>query len=159
MKKIITESFGENININKFKEILLKFNYIKDIQTIRNIASGNTMCPNINDLIKILKACSFNCPDYLFSKDEASNIYNYATQYKILRGKAGRSIKPKIFDALKKMDIDFDGKPLRVDYNSDGSINLGSNITDEPEAWIVEVFNNYKVFKEKKNNLLNKVIF
>ena len=57
------------------------------------------------------------------------------------------------------MDIDFDGKPLRVDYNSDGSINLGSNITDEPEAWIVEVFNNYKVFKEKKNNLLNKVIF
>jgi hypothetical protein len=159
LKKIITESFGENININKFKEILLKFNYIKDIQTIRNIASGNTMCPNINDLIKILKACSFNCPDYLFSKDEASNIYYHATQYKILRGKAGRSIKPKIFDALKKMDIDFDGKPLRVDYNSDGSINLGSNITDEPEAWIVEVFNNYKVFKEKKNNLLNKVIF
>ena len=57
------------------------------------------------------------------------------------------------------MNIDFDGNPLRVDYISNGSISLGSDTSDKPEAWIVEVSKNYKELKNKKNSELNKVIF
>jgi len=159
LKKIITKSFGDNVNIVKFQEILLKYNYTRDFQTIINIASGHTICPVITDLIKILKACSAYNTSYIFNKNDPIKIYSHAKEYKDLRIKAGISLKPKIFKVLKKMNIDFDGNPLRIDFNSDGNITLGSNDTEEPEAWIVEVFKNYKEFKDKKNALLNKVIF
>ena len=153
------KSFGENINLVKFKENLLEFNYSRDKQTIKNIATGDTVCPIKNDLIKILKTCSANSSNYLFESSHADSIYKYASEYKSLRGKAGKSIKPKIFNALRKMNIDFDGNPLRVDYISNGSISLGSDTSNKPEAWIVEVSKNYKELKNKKNSELNKVIF
>ena len=75
-------------------------------------------------------------------------IYNYNRKYKNLRIQAGRNITPKIFNALRSnSEISFDGEPLRVDYNNDGSLSLGIDMSEKPEGWIVQV---QKTFGEKR---------
>ena len=57
--------------------------------------------------------------------------------------------KNKALTLAGNPNISFDGFPLRVDYNIDGSISLGQETTANPEAWIVQV---KKIYKEKKAN-------
>ena len=48
---------------------------------------------------------------------------------------------------------------MRVDYNEDGSISLGSDISDKPEAWIVQVKKIYGDKRVYKNyNSTNRLI-
>ena len=80
--------------------------------------------------------------------------------YKNLRIQAGRNITPKIYNALRaNPDISFDGDPLRVDYNNDGSISLGLDTSEKPEAWIVQVQKTYGEKRVNKNyNSTNTLI-
>ncbi len=56
-------------------------------------------------------------------------------------------------------DISFDGEPLRVDYNKDGSISLDVDTSEKPEAWIVQVQKTYGEKRVNKNyNSTNTLI-
>ena len=160
----ITNPFNDNksINLTNLKNCLKKNGYKGSSQTIRLIASGITGCPDdIDDLKKILKACEINCPDnYKYDIDLVNKIYSYNRLYKNLRIQAGRNITPKIYNALRaNPDISFDGDPLRVDYNNDGSISLGLDTSEKPEAWIVQVQKTYGEKRVNKNyNSTNTLI-
>ena len=154
----IHKSFKDNdpknnysgINIKKFRECLKKTGYKGSSQTIRLIVNGVTGCPDDKeDLKKILKACELNDPlNYKYDSKLVEKIYNYNRKYKNLRIQAGRNITPKIFNALRSnSEISFDGEPLRVDYNNDGSLSLGIDMSEKPEGWIVQV---QKTFGEKR---------
>ena len=160
----ITNPFNDNkpINLINLKNCLNKTGYKGSSQTIRLIASGITGCPDdIEDLKKILKACEINSPDkYKYDIDLVNKIYSYNRLYKNLRIQAGRNITPKIYSALRaNPEISFDGDPLRVDYNNDGSISLGLDTSEKPEAWIVQVQKTYGEKRINKNyNFTNTLI-
>ncbi len=150
----VTNPFNDNksVNLTNLKNCLNKSGYKGSSQTIRLIANGITGCPdNIEDLKKILKACEINSPKtYKYDINLVNKIYSYNRLYKNLRIQAGRNITPKIYNALRaNPDISFDGDPLRVDYNNDGSISLGLDTSEKPEAWIVQV---QKTYGEKRIN-------
>ena len=152
--KSFKDSYPKNnysgIDIKKFRECLKKTGYEGSTQTIRLIVNGVTGCPDDKeDLKKILKACELNDPlNYKYDLKLVEKIYNYNRKYKNLRIQAGRNITPKIFNALRSnSEISFDGEPLRVDYNNDGSLSLGIDISEKPEGWIVQV---QKTFGEKR---------
>ena len=152
ISKIYRQIVSLYFNLTNLKKCLNKIGYKGSSQTIRLIASGITGCPDdIEDLKKILKACEINSPDnYKYDIDLVSKIYSYNRLYKNLRIQAGRNITPKIYNALRaNPDISFDGDPLRVDYNNDGSISLGLDTSEKPEAWIVQV---QKTYGEKRIN-------
>ena len=150
------------VNLTKFRKCLKVVGYTGSSQTIRLIASGITGCPdNIEDLKKIIKACEFNNPNiYKYDEDLVNKIFSYNRMYKNLRIQAGRNITPKIYEALRaNPDISFDGDPLRVDYNNDGSISLGTDTNEKPEAWIVQVQQTYGDKRINKNyNSTNTLI-
>ena len=160
LEKEIIKSFGipnsynnhRAIDLPNFRRCLKVAGYTGSNQTIRLIAYGETGCPDdIEDLKKILKACEINEPSsYKFNLELAKKIYSYNRKYKNMRIQAGRNITPKIYKALRlNPEISFDGDPLRVDYNSNGTISLGIETAEKPEAWIVQV---QKTFGEKTVN-------
>ena len=57
-----------------------------------------------------------------------------------------------------KKDLVYDGNPLRVDYIN-GQLVLGSNESENPEAWIVQInnFEEPKKLKEVPVSKTNKV--
>ena len=160
----IENPYNDNklIDLVNFKKCLNKVGYEGSSQTIRLIANGVTGCPDDKeDLKKILKACEINSPStYKYDADLVNRIFSYNRIYKNLRIQAGRNITPKIYDALRSNpNISFDGDPLRVDYNNDGSISLGSETNDKPEAWIVQVQKTYGEKRVNKNyNSTNTLI-
>ena len=170
LEQEIIKSFGvmnpfndnKSVNLTNLKKCLNKIGYKGSSQTIRLIASGITGCPDdIEDLKKILKACEINSPDnYKYDIDLVNKIYSYNRLYKNLRIQAGRNITPKIYSALRaNPEISFDGDPLRVDYNNDGSISLGLDTSEKPEAWIVQVQKTYGEKRINKNyNFTNTLI-
>ena len=158
----ISKSFGTNIDINKLKIFLKRTGWNGSSQTLRNLITGETKCPQKeSDIDKILKACELNNPEnYKYDKSITKKIFNYKKNYDRLRIAAGKNITPKIYKALKaNPNISFDGLPLRVDYNIDGSISLGQKNTENPEAWIVQVKKVFMEKKVKKNyQIVNKLI-
>ena len=87
------------------------------------------------------------------------NIFKNARKFKNMRIIAGRQLSKKLKNAVRKEgDFDYDGNPLRVDYIDDELV-LGSNESENPEAWIVQI-NNYKEpreLKEVKASLTNRI--
>ena len=170
LKKEIMKSFkledpyndNKLIDLINFKKCLNMTGYKGSSQTIRLLANGITGCPDDKeDLKKILKACEINSPNtYKYDADLVNKIFSYNRKYKNLRIQAGRNITPKIYDALRlNPDISFDGDPLRVDYNKDGSISLDIDTSEKPEAWIVQVQKTYGEKRVNKNyNSTNTLI-
>ena len=171
LRQEILKSFGvarsldgtvKSVDLTNFKKCLNRAGYKGSSQTIRLIASGITGCPDdIEDLKKMLKACEFGKPDtYKYDINLVNKIFSFNRKYKNLRIQAGRNITPKIYDALRaNPNISFDGDPLRVDYNNDGSISLGVDISEKPEAWIVQVQQTYGEKRVHKNyNSTNTLI-
>ena len=171
LRQEILKSFGvarsldgtvKSVDLTNFKKCLNRTGYKGSSQTIRLIASGITGCPDdIEDLKKMLKACEFGKPDtYKYDINLVNKIFSFNRKYKNLRIQAGRNITPKIYDALRaNPNISFDGDPLRVDYNNDGSISLGVDISEKPEAWIVQVQQTYGEKRVHKNyNSTNTLI-
>ena len=125
------------------------------------VGEGAKEKKTMSDIDKILKACELNNPEnYKYDKSITKKIFNYKKNYDRLRIAAGKNITPKIYKALKaNPNISFDGLPLRVDYNIDGSISLGQKNTENPEAWIVQVKKVFMEKKVKKNyQIVNKLI-
>ena len=165
----IRKSFGVSnyhndyvsIDLINLRKCLKIAGYTSSNQTIRLIANGITGCPNdINDLNKFIKACEINNSNYKYNEDLVNKIFRFNREYKNILIEAGRSIRPKILNALRSNpEISFDGEPLRVDYNTDGSISLGEDKSDKPEGWIVQVQKVYKSKKVSKNyNSVNTLI-
>ena len=67
-----------------------------------------------------------------------ANLPSNVPDYMMIYRNVARAINPS-----------FDGDPLRVDYNNDGSISLGLDTSEKPEAWIVQV---QKTYGEKRIN-------
>ncbi len=157
----IFKSFGINVDIGKLSDLLKKQGWKGSNQTLRNLISGETKCPEKHrDIDRILKVCEINNPKkYNYEKSLSKKILNHKKEYDKLRITAGKNITPKIYKALRSNpNISFDGYPLRVDYNSDGSISLGKENSDKPEAWIVQVKKINKDRKVKKNyNIVNRL--
>ena len=171
LREEILKSFGykrsedgtiKSVDLTNFKKYLDLVGYKGSSQTVRLIATGITGCPDdIEDLKKILKACELNRPDiYKYDPNLVKKLFSYNRHYKNFRIQAGKNITPKIYSALRSNpNISFDGDPLRVDYNEDGSISLGSDISDKPEAWIVQVKKTYGEKRVYKNyNSTNRLI-
>lgn len=74
---------------------------------------------------------------------------------------AGKVITNKLKNAIKNLnDFDFDGDPLRVDYDNNEII-IGSDVGDNPEGWIVQIkaISKIRELKEVKMSLTNKINF
>ena len=149
---------------------LRQVNYTKDVNNVLSLSEldAGTICPRYpDDLIKIFKACEIICTEsetyeYKYDEKETVEIFRNARLYKSIRQAAGSRLSKKLDEALIKnaKNIEFDGDPLRVDY-VDGNIIFGSDSSDKPEGYIVQV-NNYeepRVLRETKQSLTNRLIF
>lgn len=165
---IINKCFADLQNIvakrfltRKLKEV----GYDKHVNNVISLSLFNsgTICPNsFSDLEKIFIACELQNPNFKYDKSKAKEIFNNAKIYKNIRIKAGRSISDKLRKAIKNSkDLEFDGSPLRVDYN-DGKVTFGNQGSlGDPEGYIVQV-NNYsepRELKETKLSLTNRLLF
>ena len=60
---------------------------------------------------------------------------------------------------IKKQNIDIGREAMRVDYNEDGTIELNSDVSHNPEAWIVQIQSIEKEIFPVAPSDLNKVQF
>ena len=161
--KTLNNVFGENIRKRDIKGIFMKVGYSLGLNNIISLANPNegTNCPReFNNLEKIFKACEIkDSKKFTYNKKECKEIFDNAKIFNKIRIKAGRQLSQKLRNAVrKKDDFDYDGNPLRVDY-IDGELVLGSDESENPEAWIVQI-NNYKeprALKEVKASLTNRI--
>ena len=161
--KTLNNVFGENIRKRDIKGIFMKAGYSLGLNNIISLANPNegTNCPReFNNLEKIFKACEIkDSKKFTYNKKDCKEIFDNAKDFNRIRIKAGRSLSDKLKNAVrKKGDFDYDGNPLRVDY-IDGELVLGSDESENPEAWIVQI-NNYKesrALREVKASLTNRI--
>lgn len=166
---IINKSFALNKSSSETRNLLnirlKEVGYDKHINNVISLSEFNkgTICPNnFSDLEKIFKACELQNPEFKYNQLKAKEIFRCAKIYKKIRIKAGRSITDKLRKAIKNShDLNFDGSPLRVDYN-EGKVTFGNeNAAGDPEGYIVQV-NNYeepRKLKKTKLTLTNKLLF
>ena len=163
ISETINNAFGKNFKINDIRTALKNVGYNRHLGNVVSIANPleGTICPNdFEDLEKIFKACAIiNSKNFTYERRWAQNIFKNARLYKNIRIKAGRSLSQKIRDSIRlKKNLDYDGNPLRVDYIN-GQLVLGSNESESPEAWIVQInnFEEPKKLKEVPVSKTNKV--
>lgn len=165
ISSLINLCFGKNFKKKDVAKYLLDVGYDRDINNVISISNPNegTICPNkFIDLQKIFLACEKKNPvNFSYNINEAKQIFVSAQKLKQLHKNAGKVITNKLKNAIKNLnDFDFDGDPLRVDYDNNEII-IGSDVGDNPEGWIVQIkaISKIRELKEVKMSLTNKINF
>jgi len=91
------------------------------------------------DLEILFKAIKNISGELLLSMDQIKEIFKSSQRIKIAHRIAGRTFSKKIALSLSKQNINIGREAMRVDYNEDGTIELNSNDSESPEAWIVQI--------------------
>ena len=141
LKNSLTNYHSPNFNYkNQLFIEMKKLGYKKSKLTLNNLMNNVVICPDdLFDLEILFKAIKNISGELLLSMDQIKEIFKSSQRIKIAHRIAGRTFSKKIALSLSKQNINIGREAMRVDYNEDGTIELNSNDSESPEAWIVQI--------------------
>jgi hypothetical protein len=161
LKNSLTNYHSPNFNYkNQLFIEMKKLGYKKSKLTLNNLINNVVICPDdLFDLEVLFKAIKNISGELLLSINQLKEIYKSSQRIKIAHRIAGRTFSKKIALSLSKQNIDIGREAMRVDYNEDGTIELNSDVSHNPEAWIVQIQSIEKEIFPVAPSDLNKVQF
>ena len=161
LKNSLTNYHSPNFNYkNQLFIEMKKLGYKKSKLTLNNLMNNVVICPDdLFDLEILFKAIKNISGELLLSTDQLKEIFKSSQRIKIAHRIAGRTFSKKIALSLSKQNINIGREAMRVDYNEDGTIELNSNDSESPEAWIVQIQSIEKEIFPVAPSDLNRVQF
>ena len=161
LKNSLTNYHSPNFNYkNQLFIEMKKLGYKKSKLTLNNLINNVVICPDdLFDLEILFKAIKNISGELLLSMDQLKEIFKSSQRIKIAHRIAGRTFSKKIALSLSKQNINIGREAMRVDYNEDGTIELNSNDSESPEAWIVQIQSIEKEIFPVAPSDLNRVQF